>query len=97
PYAGEAAYHQALASFQLTEYKQAELQAKSAANHPVFRARALTLYGDAIFAQGDVRRAKGIFIGLRKQFAGADRMTATRKIAACNQALKLPDLDGVSD
>jgi serine/threonine protein kinase len=96
-YAGEAAYHQALDAFQTTAYHEAEELAKAASNHPAFRARALLLYGDAIFQQGDVRRAKDIFLGLRKQFTGPDRVTATRKIAACNKELHLPDLAGVSD
>jgi serine/threonine protein kinase len=97
-YAGEAAYHQALDAFQMNAYHEAEELAKTAAsNHPAFRSRALLLYGDAIFQQGDVGRAKDIFINLRKQLTGADKLTATRKIAACNKELHLPDLAGVSD
>jgi serine/threonine protein kinase len=96
-YAGEAAYHQALAAFQLTQYQEAEQLAKDASQHAAVRNRALLLYGDAIVKQGDVKRAKDIFVGLRKQFAGDDRTLATRKIVACNKELRLPDLDGVRD
>jgi tetratricopeptide (TPR) repeat protein len=96
-YAGEAAYHQALAAFQLMLYGEAEELAKAASLHAAVRNRALLLYGDAIVKQGDVRRAKDFFVGLRKQLAGDDRATATRKIAACNKALKLPELDGIRD
>jgi tetratricopeptide (TPR) repeat protein len=96
-YAGEATYHQALAAFQMGAYHEAEELAKAAAGYPEVRNRSLLLYGDVIFLQGDARRAKDIFIGLRKQFTGDDRAIATRKIVACNRELKLAELDGVRD
>jgi serine/threonine protein kinase len=96
-YAGEAVYHQGLAAFNLTLYHDAEELAKIAIAQPSVRTRAMLLYGDAILKQGDVRRAKGIFISVRKQLSGTDRVTATRKIAACNKELRLPELDGVLD
>ncbi|HMG57420.1 MAG TPA: hypothetical protein VK601_28165, partial [Kofleriaceae bacterium] len=62
-----------------------------------FKARAMLLYGDAIFHQGDIPRAKGIFVILRKQLTGNDKVMATKKIAACNKELNLPDGDGATD
>jgi hypothetical protein len=94
-YAAESLYHQAVAAFQLNAYHDAETLAADAAHYPAFKVRALLLYGDAIFRQGDIKRAKDIFITLRSHTTGNDKATATKKITACNKELKLPELDGV--
>ena len=55
------------------------------------------LYGDAWYKLGEFQRAKGIFINLRKTVTGDQRVLATKKIAAANKMLKLPESDGIVD
>jgi len=43
------------------------------------------------------KRAKKIFVTLRKTVTGDDKAMATKKIAWCNKALKLPEADGATD
>jgi hypothetical protein len=55
------------------------------------------LFADAVFRQGDYVRAKKLYIGLRGKVTGEMKSTATKKIAACNKALKLPEADGITN
>jgi len=93
---GEALYHQAWAAFQANATGDAVQLAAEAARQPGgFKTSSMFLYGDALYRQGEYDRAKNIYLGLRKQVGGDDRATATKKIAACNKALKLPEADGL--
>jgi TolA-binding protein len=95
---GEALYHQAYAAIQSNATEDAVKLASEAAHQPgPFKTPAMFLYGDAWYRQGEYGRAKEIYMTLRKSLGGDDRATATKKIAACNKALKLPETDGVVD
>jgi hypothetical protein len=95
---GEALYHQAYAAIQSNATEDAVKLAAQAGHLPgPFKTPAMFLYGDAWYRQGEFVRAKGIYITLRKTVAGDDRATATKKIAACNKELQLPESDGVAD
>jgi serine/threonine protein kinase len=95
---GEALYRQAWAAFQSNATSDAADLAAEAARQPgAFKTPARFLYGDAWFRQGDYARAKDIYTSLRNNLSGDERTTATKKIAACNKALKLPASDGVVD
>jgi serine/threonine protein kinase len=94
----EALYRQAWAAFQSNATDEAVQLAAEAARQPgAFKTPAMFLYGDALYRLHEYDRAKNIYVGLRKGLSGDDRATATKKIAACNKALKLPDADGVLD
>ena len=96
--ATEALYRQAWAAFQSNATDEAVQLAAEAARQPgTFKTPAMFLYGDALYRLHEYDRAKNIYAGLRKGLSGDDRATATKKIAACNKALKLPDTDGVLD
>jgi len=95
---GEALYHQAWAAFQSNATGDAETIAKAAANEPgPYKTKAMLLYGDALYRQGNYERAKNVFIGKLKALSGDERATTAKKIALCNKALKLPESDGVVD
>jgi serine/threonine protein kinase len=95
---GEALYHQAWAAFQSNATGDAvDLASQAAAQAGPFKTPAMFLYGDALYRQGEYSRAKNVFTGLRKGLSGDERATATKKIAVCNKALKLPESDGVVD
>jgi serine/threonine protein kinase/TolA-binding protein len=95
---GEALYHQAYAAIQSNATEDAVKLAREAGHQPgQYKIPAMFLYGDAWYRQGEFLRAKEIYITLRKTVTGDDRATTTKKIAACNKALKLPEADGVVD
>jgi len=96
-YAARALYMQAWAAFSANDTDDAALLAQRAASTATGAQRtdALFLYGDALYRQGNYRRARDIFIGLHKQLSGDQKATAQRKIAACNRALNLPESDGL--
>jgi serine/threonine protein kinase/TolA-binding protein len=95
---GEALYHQAWNAFQSNATSDAAQLAADAARLPgPFRMRAMLLYGDALFRQGEYARAKNIYLGVRKNQTGDERGTTIKKIIACNKQLKLPEADGVED
>jgi tetratricopeptide (TPR) repeat protein len=97
-YAGVALYQQAWVAIQTNELDVAiQLASRSAGQPGSHKTDAKFLYGDALYKQGEFRRAKDIYIGLRKGLAGEMKATATRKIAAANRALKLPEDDGIDD
>ncbi|HEY5944663.1 MAG TPA: tetratricopeptide repeat protein, partial [Kofleriaceae bacterium] len=97
-YPGWAVYKQAWAAFQLNDTNNALTLAQRASTLPGNqKPDAKLLYADALFKQGDYKRAKDFYIGLRKQFVGETKKQTmvAKKITACNQKLKLPDNDGI--
>ncbi|MBA3818215.1 MAG: protein kinase [Deltaproteobacteria bacterium] len=97
-HAGQALYMQAWAAFQSQDTNAAvALAKKSAEQGGPQKTDALFLYGDALFRRGETERAKVIYLNLRTKVTGDLRATATKKIAACNKALKLPDADGIAN
>jgi hypothetical protein len=97
-YPGYAVYKQAWAYFQLNDVANAQALAQRASSMPgKQRGEAKLLFADALFKQGDFKRAKDFYIGLRKQAPKAERAQLAKKIASCNQKLKLPDRDGITD
>jgi hypothetical protein len=95
----EALYHQAWAAFQSNAAGDAveQLAADAARSPGEFQLPATFLYGDALYREHEYTRAKVIYASLRKRTSGEDRTVATKKIEACNKALKLPDNDGLVD
>jgi TolA-binding protein len=95
---GEALYHQAWAAFQSNATGDAvTLASQSAGQTGPFKLKAMMLYGDSLYRQGEYNRAKNVYTGLRKSLTGDDRIDAAKGIARCNKALKLPEGDGVVD
>jgi len=97
-YAGKALYMQAWAAFQAQDNHAAENLAKQAIDAGVpNKIDAMFLFADAVFRKGEYERAKKLYIGLRGKVNGELKATATKKIAACNKALKLPEADGITN
>jgi tetratricopeptide (TPR) repeat protein len=95
-YQGPALYMQAWAAFSANDTDDAVKLAMRAASVPgTQKTEAKFLYGDALYRQGEYKRAKDIFVGLYKMQSGDSKATAQRKIAACNQKLKLSESDGI--
>jgi TolA-binding protein len=93
-----ALYMQAWAAFQAQDNHAAEQLAKQAIEANVGnKTQAMFLFADAVFRQGDYERAKKLYIGLRGKVTGELKATATKKIAACNKALKLPEMNGITN
>jgi tetratricopeptide (TPR) repeat protein len=96
-YAGEAYYRQAWMAFQANRLDEAIELAKESAKHTgTSKIDALILYGDVLFRQKEYERAKTIYLGVRKDVIGEPRAAMTRKIARCNEQLRLPESHGVS-
>jgi len=94
--AGLALYLQAWVAIHMNDTDAAiRLATASAAIPGAHKTDAKFLYGDALYKQGEYKRAKDIYIGLRKTLTGEAKATATRKIAAANKMLKLPESDGI--
>ena len=95
---GYAVYKQAWAYFQLNDTANAQQLAQKASTMAGNqKTDAKLLYADALFKQGDFKRAKDFYIGLRKQVPTSQKAQLAKKIASCNQKLKLPDRDGIAD
>jgi len=95
---GEALFHQAWNAFQSNATTDAvQLAADAARQTGPFKTKAMLLYGDALFRQGEFDRAKNIYLGVRKGLTGEERANTVKKIARCNKELKLPESDGVTD
>jgi hypothetical protein len=95
---GEALYYEAYAAFQAKATDDALRLSERAAHEPgPFKNQAWFLYGDSWFFREEYARAKDIFVNLRKGLTGSERLTAARKIAACNRKLKLPENADVVD
>jgi serine/threonine protein kinase len=97
-YPGWAVYKQAWAAYQANDTNNALNLAQRASTMPGNqKPDAKLLYADALFKQGDFKRAKDFYIGLRKQFEKEPKKQAmiAKKITACNQKLKLADNDGI--
>jgi hypothetical protein len=97
-YAPEALYDEAWAAFQSNDNDGAQTLAKAAitANGPRV-IDAMFLYGDALYRANLFQRAKDMYMSLRRRLTGAPKMTAIKKIVACNKALHVAENDGVSD
>jgi tetratricopeptide (TPR) repeat protein len=97
-YRSEALYRGAWAAFQSSDIAEAARLSLQGASEPgPFQTQAKFLYGDALYRQGEYKHAKEYYLTLRTKVRGDDRTTATKKIAACNKALNLPDGDGIRD
>jgi serine/threonine protein kinase len=97
-YAGLGLYQQAWVAINTNDTDAAiQLAIRSAQQPGTHKTDAKFLYGDALYKQGEFRRAKDIYSGLRKTLTGPLKDTATKKIAAANRALKLPENDGIED
>jgi hypothetical protein len=89
---------QAWTAFQMNDVTIAmQLAGEVAAESGAFQTPARFLYGDALYRQGEYTRAKAIYLQLRGRLHGDDRVTATKKLVACNRALQLPESDGITD
>ncbi len=95
--AGQALYGEALAAFQQGDSPAAEaISKKAGAINGPYRLKALVLYADTIFRQGDVKRAKDNYVSLRALSGDKEfKATVTKKIALCNKQLGLAERDGV--
>jgi serine/threonine protein kinase/TolA-binding protein len=97
-YGGIAVYKQAWAAFQANDTDAAlALAQKAAGMSGAQKMDAKFLYADALYRHGDYDRAKNLYIGLRKVVTGDRKSQASKKIAACNRMLKLPESDGIVD
>jgi TolA-binding protein len=95
---GEALYRQAYAAIQANAIDDAARLAALAVRYPgPFKTPSMFLYGDVWYRKGEYVRAKEIYITLRRTVAENERAIATKKVAACNKELRLPDNDGVYD
>jgi serine/threonine protein kinase len=93
-----AEYRMAYDAFQSADITAAQTYAQKAAARPgPQKYDAMVLYGDALFKNGEYKRAKDVYIGLRAKVTGDRRSSATKKIALCNQKLGLAERDGVTD
>lgn len=98
-YPGWAVYKQAWSAFQMNDTANALFLAQRASTMPGNqKPDAKLLYADALFKQGDYKRAKDFYINLRKLAKGEPKQQAqlAKKISACNQKLKLADSDGIN-
>jgi len=93
----QALYGEALAAFQQGDTTSAEnISTKAGATPGPWRLKALLLHADAIFKQGDAKRAKDNYISLRALAGDKDfKATVTKKIALCNAKLGLAERDGI--
>ena len=96
-YGGQAVYLQAWAALHSGDTDGAVALASRAIAATGGKIDAKFLYGDALYKQGEFKRAKDVFINLRRGLNGDPKALATKKIAACNKALGLPAHDGVVD
>jgi hypothetical protein len=93
----QALYGEALAAFQMNDTTAAEsISTKAGSMSGPFKLKALTLHADAIFKQGDAKRAKDNYISLRALAGDKEfKATVTKKIALCNNKLGLAERDGI--
>src|SRR5262249_48318725 len=87
-YPGWAVYKQAWAAFQLNDTNTALNLSQRASTMPGNQKQdAKLLYADALFKQGDYKRAKDFYIAMRKQFAGEAKKQAmvAKKITPSKQ------------
>jgi hypothetical protein len=93
-----AEYRMAYDAFQSSDTAAAQAYAQKAASRSgPQKYDAMVLYGDALFKNGEYKRAKYVYVGLRAKVTGDRRASATKKIALCNQKLGLAERDGVTD
>ena len=95
-YAALAVYREANAAFQAGALDDAlALATRAATMSGPTQFEAKFLYGDVLFRRSEYQRAKDVYLTLRGQVDGDRRAIATRKVIACNHALKLADADGL--
>jgi serine/threonine protein kinase len=95
-FAPDALYEQAWAAFQMNDTPKALSLAQRAARlMGKNNMKALLLYADTIYKQGDIKRAKDNYIMLRRTADKETKTVLTHKIATCNQTLGLPERDGL--
>ena len=95
-YAALAVYREANAAFQAGALDDAlALATRAATMAGPTQLDAKFLYGDVLFRRSEYQRAKDVYLTLRGQVDGDRRAIATRKVIACNHALKLADADGL--
>ena len=88
----EALFGEAFASFQLADNAAAIALAYRAKELPgVYKDRATLLYGDALFRDGQVERAKSVYLAYRSTLKGDARAVAEKRVRACNVKLALPE------
>jgi serine/threonine protein kinase len=93
-----AEYRMAYDAFQSSDTNAAQAYAQKAATRSgAQKLDALSLYGDALFKNGEYKRAKEVYIAVRAKVTGDKKAGATKKIAACNGKLGLSERDGIKD
>ncbi len=97
-FTSEAYYGEAMAAMQSNRIDEAQALALKAGKLAGPRAiDGMILYADTIFKQGDIERAKTIYVEMRKRLTGEPKARVTRKIVACNKALKKNENDGITN
>src|SRR5262245_52471421 len=90
-YRGKATYLEARAACQMGQNAETILLVQQAMKLTgVPKDEAMTLYGDALFRNGDIARAKEVYRELRKRMKGEPRVALDKKIMAANTKLHLP-------
>ena len=75
----------------------ADLMTRIAQNPDIRNQQRVRRAQELLVQAKDYYKTKEYFLSLLKQLAGDERTAAIRKIATCNQALHLADLDGVNE
>jgi len=89
-YRGLALYGEAYASFQLGDFAAAQvLAARSIAERGPRQQDARELYGDALYKQREVARARDVYVATEKRATSVvQRASLRKKIAACDRMLR---------
>jgi hypothetical protein len=97
-YPGYAVFKQAEMAYKSNDIADAVTIAQRASALPGnHKPEAKMLYADALAKQGDYKRAKDFYIGLRKTASPAQKKIIDKKISACNAKLGLGAKDGITD
>ncbi len=97
-FAADAVYSQAWAAFQMNDTPKAlALATRAAKLEGKNNGKAMLLYADTIYKQGDYKRAKDNYESLRVHADKEAKNMLAHKIASCNEKLGLADNDGIKD
>jgi serine/threonine protein kinase len=97
-FAADAVYAQAWAAFQMNDTPKAlALATRAAKLEGKNNGKAMLLYADTIYKQGDYKRAKDNYESLRVHADKEAKNMLAHKIASCNEKLGLADNDGIKD
>ncbi|HEY1550686.1 MAG TPA: protein kinase, partial [Kofleriaceae bacterium] len=97
-FAADAVYAQAWAAFQMNDTPKAlALATRAAKLEGKNNSKAMLLYADTIYKQGDYKRAKDNYESLRVHADKEAKNMLAHKIASCNEKLGLADNDGIKD